>query len=157
MPESKTVAEFEQPRLRRPESVLVVVYTLAGDVLLLRRRQPVFWQSVTGSLEHGELASAAAARELAEETGISGCELIDCAHSYRFEIKPAWQHKYPAGERYNTEHAFLCPLPERVAITLSVSEHSEYCWKPFDQALDQLWSWSNRSALEQFVAPRLGS
>ncbi len=148
--------DSEQPRLRRPESVLVVVFTTAGEVLLLHRREPVFWQSVTGSLEHGENASQAAARELAEETGLIDVELIDCAHSYRFEIKPAWQHKYPAGVRYNTEHAFLCPLAKRTPVTLSHTEHSDYCWKPFEQALEMVWSWSNRSALTAFVAPRLG-
>ena len=151
-----TATDSDRPRLRRPESVLVVVYTLAGDVLLLHRRQPVFWQSVTGSLEHGETATAAAVRELAEETGLTACDLIDCAHSYRFEIKPAWQHKYPVGVRYNTEHVFLCPLAERLPVTLSETEHSDYCWKPFDQACDRVWSWSNREALESFVAPRLG-
>ena len=36
---------------KRPESVLVVVHTPAGQTLLLKRARPVFWQSVTGSLE----------------------------------------------------------------------------------------------------------
>lgn len=147
---------MSEGRLRRPESVLVVVYTLGGDILLLRRRQPVFWQSVTGSLERGEQPAEAAARELAEETGIVDCDLVDCAHSYRFEIKPAWRHKYPAGERFNTEHVFLCPLTQRRVVTLCAEEHSEYCWKSYDQAREQVWSWSNRAALERFVAPRLG-
>jgi len=46
---------------RRPESVLIVIYTEGGEFLLLeRRRPPGFWQSVTGSLEWGEFADAAA-------------------------------------------------------------------------------------------------
>ncbi|HEX6549558.1 MAG TPA: dihydroneopterin triphosphate diphosphatase, partial [Gammaproteobacteria bacterium] len=33
---------------KRPESVLVVIYTSRGEVLQLRRREPAdFWQSVT--------------------------------------------------------------------------------------------------------------
>ena len=57
-----------------PESVLVVVYTPALDVLLIRRadvRQGEFWQSVTGSKDGVDEALAhTAAREVGEETGI---------------------------------------------------------------------------------------
>ena len=50
---------------RRPESVLIVIYTDGGEFLLLeRRRPPGFWQSVTGSLEWGEFADSAARREV---------------------------------------------------------------------------------------------
>lgn len=42
---------------KRPESVLVVIYAnSSGRVLMLQRRDdPDFWQSVTGSLEEGRL------------------------------------------------------------------------------------------------------
>ena len=57
---------------RRPESVLIVIYTTGGEFLLMERRKPPgFWQSVTGSLEWGETADEAARRELIEETGIT--------------------------------------------------------------------------------------
>ena len=64
------------PEHRRPLSVLVIVYTKQGEVLLLRRSRPFdFWQSVTGSLQPGESHAEAAERELREETGLSGCDL----------------------------------------------------------------------------------
>ena len=48
---------------KRPESVLVVVYTVAGEFLLMERAQPVgFWQSVTGSLRWDVQPAAAARR-----------------------------------------------------------------------------------------------
>ena len=40
--------------LKRPESVLVVVYTAASEILLLNRVGVSFWQSVTGSMEWHE-------------------------------------------------------------------------------------------------------
>ena len=44
-------------RFKRPESVLVVIYTRSRECLLLERTQPSgFWQSVTGSLRWGETA-----------------------------------------------------------------------------------------------------
>ena len=50
---------------KRPESVLVVVYTVSGQTLLLKRKRPIFWQSITGSLKWpDESASDAAYREL---------------------------------------------------------------------------------------------
>ena len=60
-------------KFKRPESVLVVVYTRTGKVLLLRRADhPEFWQSVTGSMEWGdEQPAETAVRELREETGIT--------------------------------------------------------------------------------------
>ena len=62
---------------KRPESVLVLVCTRAGEILLLERSRPRgFWQSVTGSLEWGETAADAAARELFEETGMETVSLL---------------------------------------------------------------------------------
>jgi len=144
--------------LRRPESVLVLVYTAAADVLLLKRREPVFWQSITGSLESGELPMQAAHRELAEETGIGAVgeatvDVIDCHYSSEFEIRAQWRHKYQPGVRVNTEHVFRCRLMARVDIQLSAEEHSEYCWQPIEQAIETVWSHTNKDALRRFVLP----
>jgi dihydroneopterin triphosphate diphosphatase len=136
---------------KRPHSVLVVVYTPRGEVLLLRRTHPQdFWQSVTGSLGWGESALQAARRELYEETGImAGSGLIDLARQIHFPIKPAWRARYAPGDHVNTEHWFALPLLSRRLPRLRPKEHSEYRWMPYRQALRLASSWTNRRAIRQ--------
>jgi len=143
---------------RRPESVLVLVYTRAGDVLLIKRRRPAnFWQSVTGTLEKGEVAADAAVRELAEETGITGVKLVDCKYSREFVISPDWRHRYAPGVEKNTESVFLCELESRPeTIELASDEHSDYLWLPLAQAIEKVWSYTNRDALVRFLDSDIG-
>ncbi len=137
---------------RRAESVLVLIYTVKGEVLLLKRTpEPSFWQSVTGTLDEQELPAAAALRELAEETGITGVDLVDCDYKCDFEILPKWRNRYAPGVTTNTEHVFLCPLDRPRQVTLSPEEHSEYQWLPVEQAIETAWSVTNRAALQLFV------
>lgn len=134
---------------KRPESVLVVVYTLQGETLLLRRLLPPvgIWQSVTGSLGWQEEAGQAAQRELLEETGLSG-EPQATGQDNRYQIVPEALHLYPPGVTQNTETVFEMCLPERVDISLNPDEHSEYCWVSLAEAEERVWSWSNRIAIE---------
>lgn len=137
---------------RRPESVLVIVHTPA-EALLLRRRQPFdFWQSVTGTLDPGEIHADTAARELAEETGLSEPDRLEFTGVTRtFEIDPRWRDRYAPGVTRNLEYEWRYPVPSRVSIALSHDEHSEYVWLPLDEAAKRVWSWTNREALESLL------
>ena len=50
-----------------------------GEVFIGRRAdmQPAAWQMPQGGIDHGEDAVKAARRELAEETGVTACEIVD--------------------------------------------------------------------------------
>ena len=121
---------------RRPESVLIVIYTAGGEFLLLERRKPPgFWQSVTGSLEWGETADAAARRELIEETGITQGHLRNLQWTQVYEILPSFGKKYAPGVTRNLEHAFALKLLQRVPVTLS--EHVQYRWLSAAEAIDE--------------------
>lgn len=138
------------PEIRRPLSVLVVVYAADGNVLLLRRSQPFdFWQSVTGSLRAGETHADAAARELFEETGMRDEGRLSFSGTNRtFIIDPRWRDRYPPGVIENVEYEWRYRLPEPGDITLDSAEHSAFRWMPIDDAIDAVWSWTNREALE---------
>ncbi|APZ43389.1 dihydroneopterin triphosphate diphosphatase [Acidihalobacter ferrooxydans] len=136
---------------KRPESVLVVIATLAGEVLLLERREPRgFWQSVTGSLEWGETAPAAAARELQEETGLVAVP-EDCAATQRFPIVPPWRTRYAPEHTHNVEHVFRLILPVRVDIHINPAEHADAAWLPRAVAVSRVSSWTNREAIERWA------
>ncbi|MGO9950556.1 MAG: dihydroneopterin triphosphate diphosphatase [Steroidobacteraceae bacterium] len=136
--------------VRRPESVLVVIYTADGEFLLLeRRRPPGFWQSVTGSLEWGEHADAAARREVIEETGITQGALVNLQWTQVYEILPAFGKVYAPGVTRNLEHAFSLRLPHRVPVTLSEAEHVQFRWIPYLEALETASSSTNRAAIAE--------
>jgi dATP pyrophosphohydrolase len=137
------------PGGRRPESVLVVIHADDGQVLLLRRVSPFdFWQSVTGSLDPGETHADTARRELCEETGLTDQgSLIDTGTSRTFTIDPRWRHKYAPGITENVEYEWRYRLPRPVDITSDPAEHSEWQWLPIDEAIERVWSWTNRDAL----------
>ena len=91
-------------QFKRPESVLVVVYTRTGKVLMLRRADhPEFGQSITGSFDWADAdREATARRELREETGLEAEGLREWGLTNRYEIFPEWRHKYAPGVTENT-------------------------------------------------------
>lgn len=144
-------------RCKRPESVLVIVYTRTGAVLMLRRADhPRFWQSVTGSLEWDEVSLLATARrEVHEETGLepeSGWQDWDWSHE--FVIFPEWRHRYAPGTTTNREHVFSLELPVPVPVMLNPKEHLESAWLGFPEAHARATSWTNRLAIARVAQAR---
>ena len=157
---------------KRPESVLVVVHTPRLECLLLERVTPRgFWQSVTGTLRWGEELTAAAVREIREETGLAcmapapdaaggSAPLAEGVHrrqppppmrtnvSNRFPILPEWRHRYAPGVTENLEHLLYLELPETCEVTLNAAEHVAYRWANLEEAIRKVASWTNREALE---------
>ncbi|HMT16899.1 MAG TPA: dihydroneopterin triphosphate diphosphatase [Ottowia sp.] len=144
-----------------PESVLVVVYTPALDVLLIRRadvRQGEFWQSVTGSKAFVDEALAqTAVREVGEETALDAqapdCLLSDWRIENVYEIYPRWRHRYAPGVTHNREHVFGLRVPEGAAVRLNPREHDAFVWLPWRAAADRCFSPTNAEAC--LLLPRL--
>lgn len=139
-----------------PISVLVVIHTADGQVLLIERAdKPGFWQSVTGSKDAvDEPLHQTCVREVREETGIDigsaqvpEDQLRDWSIANIYEIYPAWRHRYAPGVTHNTEHVFGLLVPLDIPVALSPREHLQYRWWPWQEAADCCFSPSNAEAI----------
>jgi dATP pyrophosphohydrolase len=133
-----------------PVSVLVVIYTADGQVLLMERADaPGFWQSVTGSQDEGETLEQTAIREVREETGLDATqfELMPWGIETRYEIYARWRHRYAPGVTHNTEHVFGLKLPAPLPVTLAPREHLRHLWLPWETAAARCFSPSNAAAI----------
>ena len=141
-----------------PRSVLVVIHTVALDVLLLERTDhPGFWQSVTGSIDAlDEPLADAAIREVGEETAIDARTdgvLDDWRHAIEYTIYPAYRHRYEPHVERNVEHWFGLTLPAdfpaRDRVRVAPREHLQYAWLPHREAASRCFSPSNAEAILQ--------
>lgn len=165
-----------------PISVLVVIHTPDGQVLLLERAdRPGFWQSVTGSLDApDEPPCQAAVRELLEETGLHAADtlpgtaffpvpgalpamagdaadgvLVDLDICNRYEIYAHWRHRYGPGVTHNTEHVFALVVPAPRPVRLAEREHLASAWLGWQAAAERCFSPSNAEAI-RLLAQRHG-
>jgi len=105
----------------RPEEVLLVVFRPGPEFLVLLRspERHGYWNLVAGGVEAGEAPSAAARRELDEESGL--------AQPIRFESLPL-ELGYVRQEGSKVAmHAFIAEAPPGWEPVLN-EEHVEYRW-----------------------------
>lgn len=143
-------------KLKIPESVLIVIYTAQGRVLLIERaRPPGFWQSVTGSIEAEDAdLRATCARELEEETGLhleDGC-LVDWHRTNRYPIFHKWRARFAPGVTHNTEHVFGFELERERPVVLAPDEHTRQCWLDWPAAAERCSSSTNAAAIREVPA-----
>ena len=144
----------EDKEFKRPESVLVLVYTSAGQVLMMERQSPGgFWQSVTGSLKWDEQPQQAAIRELKEETGLALVPQVTGIENV-FPILPEWRERYHPDVNENREYVFVVELDRPCKIQLNPEEHSRYEWLDVPGAMQRCSSWTNSQAIEMIIKSR---
>lgn len=143
-----------------PESVLVVIYTAALDVLLLERADhPGFLQSVTGSRANAEEPlRRTCSREVREETGYRAApeDFEDWQRTNRYAIYPHWRFRYAPGVTHNTEHVFGLRIAAAFEPVLAPREHRAFRWLPWRDAADACFSWTNAQAI-RLLGRRVGA
>ena len=140
------VVEVRQP------AVFVVAVTEDDRVLLVtlhRYTTGTISVEVPAGGSDGEDLEVAARRELLEETGLSAGTLTDWRLENRYEIWPQWRARYAPDVTHNTEHVFGFLVPEVTVATLDPAEHIAQMWLPWQQAMEKVFSPSNRDAIWQ--------
>ena len=142
-------------KYKNNQSVLVVIYAQnSGRVLMLQRRDDTdFWQSVTGSLESGETPKETAMREVWEEVRLkiseNSTELFDCNESVGFEIFPHFRYKYAPNVTHCREHWFLLSVEQEFIPELT--EHLAFQWVSPTQAIKITKSPNNAEAIRKYL------
>jgi dihydroneopterin triphosphate diphosphatase len=144
-----------------PRSVLVVIHTPSGEVLLIERANEQgqasgVWQSVTGSLDFEEESFAdCAAREVLEETSLDvnapEHHLTDWHLENTYDIWPHYLHRYAPGITRNTERVFGLCIPAPLQVKLAPREHVNQIWLPWQQAALKVRSASNEAAIARLA------
>lgn len=141
--------------LKIPQSVLVVIHTLALDVLLMRRADAAsdYWQSVTGSRKTlDEPLAATAAREVREETGIlvgRDGALCDWHVENTYPLDPRWKWRYAPTVTHNVEHVFSLCVAAGTVVRPNPREHTAMVWLPWREAAARCFSSTNARACRE--------
>jgi 2-hydroxy-3-keto-5-methylthiopentenyl-1-phosphate phosphatase len=118
-----------------------------GPAFLLLKRTPArggFWQPVSGRMQDLEGLLQTACRELREETGIPDTvQVMDLAHSFVF---------YAGGKKYLVRSFALEVDCQEVALS---SEHDEFRWTTYEEAMSLLALRGDKEALHKLYAERL--
>ena len=142
-------------KYKNNQSVLVVIYAEnTRRVLMLQRRDdPDFWQSVTGSLEMDETPTETAIRELWEEVRLEieakSTALFDCDESIEFEIFPHFRYKYAPNVTHCREHWFLLAVEQE--FTPELTEHLAFQWVLPTRAIQMTKSPNNAEAIRKYL------
>ncbi|AKU64173.1 dihydroneopterin triphosphate pyrophosphatase [Aggregatibacter aphrophilus] len=142
-------------KYKNNQSVLVVIYAEnTRRVLMLQRRDdPDFWQSVTGSLETDETPTETAIRELWEEVRLKieakSTALFDCDESIEFEIFPHFRYKYAPNVTHCREHWFLLAVEQE--FTPELTEHLAFQWVLPTRAIQMTKSPNNAEAIRKYL------
>ena len=125
-------------------------------LLLMHRADDRYWHVVAGVVEYGEGIADAARRELREESGLVGADLVDLGPpaTYPITTELRLRYDYPADLPEVTVYTFAARAPAGWEPTLN-EEHDEYRWTTVEEALSLL-HWPEAREAVRRLAARLG-
>ena len=86
---------------------------------------------------------------LLEETGLAAGMLTDWRQTNRYEIWAQWRARYAPDVTHNVEHVFGFQVAEQTVATLDPAEHVAQLWLPWQEAMEKVFSPTNRDAIWQ--------
>jgi len=110
--------------------VIPVYLTPKKTVFLLIQHQVGHWSFPKGHPEPGETETAAALRELAEETGVHDCRLVESA-----VFTEHYQFVSGGGKIDKTVKYFLGLVKKRIKVRIQPEEIKGFGWLEFEAAL----------------------
>lgn len=137
------------------KNVAILVVNDRGEVLAGERADlPGVWQLPQGGIEDGETPEQAALRELSEEIGVSGAEIVTCApgwYSYDF---PEWLAHTAIARQYRgqMQRYAVARLPEGCLpdVSRSDGEFTAFRWLLPDALLEQIVDFKKAAYREAF-------
>ncbi len=121
--------------LLRPTSAQSGIVAYPYEILLLHKpRKRDAWQLLQGGIEQDETVTQAALRELQEEAGITGAQILG-------ESVEAYQYDFPTSyRRFRPDHVCgqricfaIAIVPAETAVTVDTREVDAYVWVTADQ------------------------
>lgn len=124
-------------------------------ILLTHRTEDRYWHVVAGVVEHGESIADAAVRELREETGLVGTDLMELGPPVAYPVTPELRQRYdyPSDVHEVTVYSFAGRAPAGWEPTLN-DEHDEYRWTTVEEAISLL-HWPEAREAVRRLATRL--
>jgi 8-oxo-dGTP pyrophosphatase MutT (NUDIX family) len=140
---------------REAEVAVFVARRGRGEILVVRRCAELggYWHTVAGGIEPGEEAESAAARELAEETGLVA-QLGRSRFGFAYPLDqepPERRARYAPGLTQVPVECFLVDAPDDWEPTLDW-EHDAYRWVRADDAPAALFWPDVGEALQRVLA-----
>ena len=138
--------------MRTPWEAGVFVYR-DDRVLLMHRSDDRYWHVVAGVVEYGEAIADGARRELLEESGLIGVDLVDLGPPTTYPITSELRqhYDYPADLHDVTVYCFAAEAPAGWEPTLN-EEHDEYRWTTVEEAVALLHWPEARDAVRRLAA-----
>lgn len=134
------------------EIVARAAITSERHILLARRKGADYSFLPGGHVEFGEPASAALARELAEELGVA----VEVGR-FLGAVEHAWTEPHGPSHELNLVFEVTWPGLNTPAAVESAEPHLEFFWQPTDQlAADNLQPWALCDAVPRWLAGEAG-